>query len=228
MAGMERSAVLSLIFDSGIVPVVRTPGAEAATRTVEALVRGGIRAVEIPMTVPGALDALQRLVERFGDEAAIGAGTVLDGESARKCLQAGARFIFSPCLKAETLDVAKRYSVAVMPGALTPTEVLTAWEAGADAVRIVPCDAVGGVKFIRSLRAPFPHIDMLPTGGVTLDNIADYFRAGARAVGVSGALIDSESLRNGSYEIFTVRARRFVDTIRRTRELLHGSSSAAD
>jgi len=222
---MTHAAALAMIFDAGIVPVVRTSSAESAIRSVEALVRGGIRAAEIPMTVPGALHALERLADRFGDEVAIGAGTVLDGETARNCLQAGASFLFAPCLKTEVIEVAKRESAVVMPGALTPTEVLTAWEAGADAVRIVPCDAMGGVKYIRALRAPFPQIAMAPTGGVTLENIGEYFRAGARAVGVSGALIDLHNLQSESWEVFTVRARRFVEAIRKSRELLKANGA---
>jgi len=224
---MERTAVLSCIYDIGIVPVVRTGTAESAFRCVDALRRGGIRAAEITMTVPGATEVLAQAAERFGDEMVLGAGTVLDAKSARACLLAGAQFIVAPCLRQETIEMAKRYSRVVMPGALTPTEVLAAWEAGADAVRIVPCDAMGGVRYIRSLRAPFPHIDMIATGGVSVENVGDFLRAGAKAVGVSGALIDSASLRDGNYEVFTVRASRFVEAIRRAREALnHGHVSS--
>jgi len=217
---MEREDVVAAVFELGIVPVVRTDSADSAFRCVEALHRGGINVVEIPMTVPGAVQVLERVVTRFGDKVVVGAGTVLDGETARTCVLAGAQFIFSPCFRSETIEIARRYSRAVMPGALTPTELVTAWEAGADAVRILPCDAMGGVRYIRSLRAPFPHINMIATGGISLDNIGDYLRAGARAVGVTGALIDSASLREGNYDVFTVRAGRFLDAIRRAREIL--------
>jgi 2-dehydro-3-deoxyphosphogluconate aldolase/(4S)-4-hydroxy-2-oxoglutarate aldolase len=222
---MTREQVVSAIFSIGIVPVVRTGSAESAIRCVEALHRGGIRAAEIPMTVPGAVHVLEKIADQFGDEMVLGAGTVLDGETARACVLAGAQFIFAPCFRSETIEIAKRYSRAVMPGALTPTEVVTAWESGADAVRILPCDAMGGVRYIRSLRAPFPHIEMIATGGITLDNISDYVRAGARAVGVTGALIDSASLRDGNYDVFTVRATRFMEAIRRAREILHEVSA---
>ncbi|HZU29350.1 MAG TPA: bifunctional 4-hydroxy-2-oxoglutarate aldolase/2-dehydro-3-deoxy-phosphogluconate aldolase [Bryobacteraceae bacterium] len=218
---MERSNVLASIYDIGIVPVVRTGSADTAFRCVEALLRGGIHAAEIPMTVPGAVDVLGHAAERFGDDMVLGAGTVLDAKSARACLLAGAQFLVAPCLRLETVEMARRYSRVVMPGALTPTEVLAAWEAGADAVRIVPCDAMGGVKYIRSLRAPFPHIDMIATGGVSVENVGEFLRAGAKAVGVSGALIDSASLRDGHYEVFTVRAKRFVEAIQRAREAMH-------
>lgn len=221
---MDRSAVLSAIYDIGILPVVRTQSAESAFRCVDALRRGGIRAAEIPMTVPGAVEVLEQAAERFGGEMVLGAGTVLDAKAARACLLAGAQFLVAPCLRLETIEMAKRYSRVVMPGALTPTEVLAAWEAGADAVRIVPCDAMGGVKYIRSLRAPFPHIDMIATGGVSAENVGEYLRAGVKAVGVSGALIDSASLQDGNYEVFRVRATRFVEAIRRARDLMKESA----
>src|SRR5579884_2172462 len=217
----ERNGVLGKIYDIGIVPVVRTESADSAIRCVEALRRGGIRVAEIAMTVPGALELLEHASDKFGDEMIVGAGTVLDAKTARACIVAGAQFLVAPSMKLETIEMAKRYSRCIMPGALTPTEVLTAWEAGADAVRIVPCDAMGGVRYIRSLRAPFPHIDMIATGGVTVENVGEFLRAGVRAVGVSGALIDSASLRDGHYEVFTVRAKRFVEAIQRAREAMH-------
>ncbi len=215
---MQREAVLSAIFSIGIVPVVRTESAESAVRCVEALRRGGIRAAEIPMTVPGAIHAMRRVASEFGDDMILGAGTVLDIDTATQCLAAGAQFLFAPGLKLEIIELAKQHSRTVMPGALTPTEVLAAWDAGADAVRIVPVDAVGGVRYIKSLRAPFPHIEMIATGGVTLENVGEYLRAGARAVGVTGAIIDSGSLREGSYDVFAVRAARFVEAIKKARE----------
>jgi 2-dehydro-3-deoxyphosphogluconate aldolase/(4S)-4-hydroxy-2-oxoglutarate aldolase len=214
---MQRYEVLSAILKTGVVPVVRTATAESAVRSVEAIHRGGIDVAEITMTVPRALHVLERLADEFGDRVLLGAGTVLDPETARACMLAGARFFLTPTLNPATVEFARRYSMAILAGALTPAEVLVAWEGGADVVRVLPCDALGGASYIRSLRAPFPQIDLMAIGGVTLETVGDYFRAGAVGVGVSGALIDSASLRAGSYDVFTERARRFVDAIRRVR-----------
>ncbi len=219
---MQRNTILSSIIDIGIVPVVRTETAEGALRAIEAIHRGGIRAAEITMTVPGALRALEKVADQFGDRIILGAGTVLDPETARSCMLAGAQFFVTPSLNLKTIAMSKRYSKVIMPGALTPTEVLTAWEAGGDAIKIFPCSAVGGAKYIKALRAPFPQIEMVPTGGVNLDTAADFLRAGSCAVGVGGELIDSATIRDGRFEVFEERARRFMDIIAKTRaEMLH-------
>jgi 2-dehydro-3-deoxyphosphogluconate aldolase/(4S)-4-hydroxy-2-oxoglutarate aldolase len=214
---MQRNTILSSIIDIGIVPVVRTETAEGALRAIEAIHKGGIRAAEITMTVPGALRALEKVADQFGDRIILGAGTVLDPETARSCMLAGAQFFVTPSLNLKTIAMAKRYSKVIMPGALTPTEVLTAWEAGGDAIKIFPCSAVGGAKYIKALRAPFPQIEMVPTGGVNLDTAADFLRAGSCAVGVGGELIDSATIRDGRFEVFEERARRFMEVIAKTR-----------
>src|SRR5512138_1859836 len=188
---MNKQTVLSFIRDVGIVPIVRTSSAESAIRSVEAIYNGGIRAAEITMTVPGAVKALEKVADQFGGKILLGAGTVLDPETARICMLAGAQFFVTPALRVSTIEMAKRYSKVIMPGALTPTEVLTAWEAGADAVKVFPCGNVGGAKYIKALKAPFPQIEMVPTGGVNLETTADFLRAGACAVAVGGELIDS-------------------------------------
>src|SRR5580692_8149874 len=158
---MHRDVILRSILDIGVVPVVRTSTAESAVLAIEAVYRGGIRAAEITMTVPGAIKALEKLADTFGDKLVLGAGTVLDPETARICMLAGAEFFVTPALNLKTIEMVKRYSKIIMPGALTPTEIVTAWEAGADFVKIFPCSAVGGPKYIKALRAPFPHIDMV-------------------------------------------------------------------
>ena len=214
---MHRNKILSSIIEIGIVPVVRTETAEGAIRAIEAIHRGGIRAAEITMTVPGALRALEKVADQFGDRIILGAGTVLDPETARACMLAGAQFFVTPSLNLKTIAMAKRYSKVIMPGALTPTEVLAAWEAGADAIKIFPCSAVGGAKYIKALRAPFPQIEMVPTGGVNLDTAADFLRAGSCAVGVGGELIDAATIREGRFEIFEERARKFMDIVTKTR-----------
>ncbi len=214
---MQRNAILSSIIEIGIVPVVRTETADGALRAIEAIHRGGIRVAEITMTVPGALRALEKVADQFGDRIILGAGTVLDPETARSCMLAGAQFFVTPSLNLKTIAMVKRYSKVIMPGALTPTEVVTAWEAGGDAIKIFPCSAVGGAKYIKALRAPFPQIEMVPTGGVNLDTAADFLRAGSCAVGVGGELIDSATIREGRFDVFEERARQFMDVITKTR-----------
>lgn len=220
-----QNSILSAIADIGIVPVVRTETAEGAIGAIGAIYGGGIRVAEITMTVPGAIRALEKVADQFGDRILLGAGTVLDPETARSCMLAGAQFFVTPSLSVKTIEMAKRYSKVIMPGALTPTEVLTAWQAGGDAVKIFPCSAVGGAKYIKALRAPFPHIEMVPTGGVNLETIADFLRAGSIAVGIGGELIDSATIREGRFEVFEERARRFLDVIAKTRALMHSAAA---
>ena len=214
---MKREAILSSIIDLGIVPIVRTDSADAAIRAMQAVYRGGIRAAEITMTVPGAIKALEKLADEFGDRMILGAGTVLDPETARACMLAGAEFFVTPALNLKTIEMARRYSKVIMPGALTPTEILAAWEAGADAVKVFPCGAMGGAKYIKAVKAPFPHIELVPTGGVNLDTTADFLRAGACAVGVGSELIDAATIKAGTFEVFEERARQFLAVIQKTR-----------
>ncbi len=214
---MHKNAILSSIIDIGIVPVVRTTSADAAVKSIEAIFRGGIRAAEITMTVPGAIKALERVADLFGDRIVLGAGTVLDPETARACMLAGAEFFVTPSLKLSTIEMVKRYSKVILPGALTPTEVLTAWEAGADAVKIFPCGNMGGAKYIKALKGPFPQIEMVPTGGVNLDTTIDFLRAGACAVAVGGELIDAKSVQEGNFDVFEERARQYMAKVKEAR-----------
>jgi 2-dehydro-3-deoxyphosphogluconate aldolase/(4S)-4-hydroxy-2-oxoglutarate aldolase len=169
------------------------------------------------MTVPGAIDMIAELSQRYGNDALIGAGTVLDGQTARACIQAGARFVVSPALNLETIAVCREHDVAVMPGALTPTEVVQAWTAGADFVKVFPAGAVGGASYIRSLKAPLPQIELVPTGGVSLKTAADFIKAGASAVGVGADLVDLKAIREGQSQLITERAREFVRIVREAR-----------
>ena len=214
---MNKQAILSAIGGVGIVPIVRTDSAEGAVKAIEAVYRGGIRVAEITMTVPGAVKALEKLADQFGDQIILGAGTVLDPETARVCMLAGAQFFVTPALKLNTIEMAHRYSMPIMPGALTPTEVLTAWEAGADAVKIFPCGTVGGAKYIKALKAPFPQIEMVPTGGVNLETCGDFLKAGACAVGVGAELIDAANIRAGRFDVFEERARQFREAVGKAR-----------
>lgn len=214
---MTRQAILSSITEIGIVPVVRTTSAESAIRSIEAIYRGGIRAAEITMTVPGALRALEKVADQFGDKIVLGAGTVLDPETARASMLAGAEFFVTPSLKLSTIEMVKRYSKVMIPGALTPTEVLTAWEAGADIVKIFPCGNVGGPKYIKALKAPFPHIEMIPTGGVNLETAGEFLKAGACAVAVGAELVDAKSVGEGRFDVIEERARKYLAVIAQAR-----------
>jgi 2-dehydro-3-deoxyphosphogluconate aldolase/(4S)-4-hydroxy-2-oxoglutarate aldolase len=222
---MTREAILSAIIDIGIVPVVRTSSAESAIRSIEAIYRGGIRSAEITMTVPGAIRALEKVADQFGDKIVLGAGTVLDPETARACMLAGAEFFVTPSLKLATIEMVKRYSKVILPGALTPTEVVTAWEAGADMVKIFPCGNVGGPKYIKALRGPFPHIAMVPTGGVNLDTAGEFLKAGAAAVAVGGELVDAKTIQEGRFEVFEERARQYLAAVAKARGEMRAASA---
>jgi 2-dehydro-3-deoxyphosphogluconate aldolase / (4S)-4-hydroxy-2-oxoglutarate aldolase len=214
---MTAQEILAFITEVGIVPVVRTASAEQAIQAVEAIFNGGIRAAEITMTVPGAVRALEKVADRFGDKIMLGAGTVLDPETARICMLAGAEFFVTPALRPATIEMVKRYSKVICPGALTPTEVLTAWEAGADVVKVFPCGNVGGAKYIKALKGPFPQIEMIPTGGVNLETAGDFLKAGACAVAVGGELVDAKLLKEGKYDELTERARKYLAVIAKAR-----------
>jgi 2-dehydro-3-deoxyphosphogluconate aldolase / (4S)-4-hydroxy-2-oxoglutarate aldolase len=205
------------IRDLGIVPIVRTADAESAIRSVEAICEGGIPCAEITMTVDGAIRALERVAAKFGDKILLGAGTVLDPETARACMLAGAEFFVTPCLNPSTIEMAKRYSKAIFPGALTPTEIMAAWQAGADAIKVFPCSALGGAKYIKALRGPFPQIEFVPTGGVNLETLGDFIAAGCSAVGVGSELIDAKTIAAGKYEIFVERAKQFRQKVSEAR-----------
>ncbi len=192
-----------------VVPIIRTSSEESALAMVEAIVRGGINCVEITMTVPNALQAIEKVADEYGDKVLLGAGTVLDPETARSCLLAGAQFFVTPSLNLKTIELARRYSRPIFPGALTPTEILTAWEAGADGVKVFPCSALGGAKYIKALKAPFPQIELIPTGGVNLETIADFLHAGATAVGVGSELVDAKTQPH----VVTERAIKFMEIV---------------
>jgi 2-dehydro-3-deoxyphosphogluconate aldolase/(4S)-4-hydroxy-2-oxoglutarate aldolase len=218
---MTSKEILAFITEVGIVPIVRTSSAEGAIQAVEAIYNGGVRAAEITMTVPGAIHALEKLADRFGGKLILGAGTVLDPETARACMLAGAEFFVTPSLRLSTIEMAKRYSKVICPGALTPTEVLAAWEAGADMVKIFPCGNVGGPKYIKALKGPFPQIEMIPTGGVNLETTGDFLKAGACAVAVGSELVDAKTVKEGRFDIIENRARQYLAAIAKARSEMH-------
>ncbi len=220
---MTVQQILAAIIEVGVVPVVRTSTADQALKAIEAIYKGGIRAAEVTMTVPGAIRVLEKVADEFGDRIVLGAGTVLDPETARACMLAGAEFFVTPNLRVSTIEMCKRYSKVICPGALTPTEVVTAWEHGADVIKIFPADSVGGPKYIKALKAPLPHIEMIPTGGVSVETAGAFLKAGACAVAVGGELVNAKLIAAGDYDAIEERARAILAAVRQARaEMLAG------
>jgi len=215
---MTREQVRARVLEIGIVPVVRATSAKQAIAAAVAVAAGGISIVEVTMTVPGALDAITQLVKTLGREVIVGAGTVLDAEAARQCFDAGAEFLVSPGLDLGTVKAANQAGKLIMAGALTPTEVITAWKGGADFVKVFPASAVGGPSYLKALRGPLPQIPLVPTGGVNLNTAADFLRAGASALGIGGELVLAAALKSGNVAQITELARRYVEVVQQTRE----------
>ena len=220
---MKREEVIERITSVGIVPVVRAGSAKHAEMATEAVRAGGVPIVEITMTVPGAINLIARLVGSVGGEVLVGAGTVLDAATARQCIDAGAEFIVSPGFDAATVEYVRREEKVMMAGALTPTEVITAWKAGSDFVKIFPCSATGGAKYIQALKGPLPQIPMIPTGGVNLQTAADFIRAGVAALGVGGELVSAAALRSGEMAPITEAAKALVAIVKNTRAAMEAN-----
>lgn len=215
MPALELSIdeVIRRIGEIGIVPVVRASSVEEANRAVEAICAGGIPVVEITMTVPNAISVIRELVQRRGNDVLIGAGTVTNADQAESCLRAGAQFLVSPGFAVSVLSVARANAKLAIPGALTPTELMNAQDHGARIVKIFPCGNVGGAKYLKSLKAPFPHSSLIPTGGVNAGNAAEFIAAGAFALGVGADLVDAAALREGNLEKITGAARELVTAV---------------
>jgi 2-dehydro-3-deoxyphosphogluconate aldolase / (4S)-4-hydroxy-2-oxoglutarate aldolase len=215
---MTKEEIKKRITEIGVVPVVRAASTKQALQAAEAVCAGGIPIVEMTMTVPGAIEAIAQLAKTSGKEILIGAGTVLDPETAQRCLDAGAEFLVSPGFDLATIQLAKKLGKLMMAGALTPTEVITAWKAGSDFVKIFPCGTVGGAKYIKALKAPLPQVPMVPTGGVNLNTAAEFLQAGSEALGIGGELVSASALKSGNTLAITETARQFIAIIRETRE----------
>src|SRR5467141_198196 len=224
---MDRQKVRDRILEIGIVPVVRASSPGEARIAADAVCQGGIPIVEITMTVPGALEVIRELARNSPSDVLVGAGTVLNREAARRCLDAGAQFLVSPGLNLQTVEFAVREEKLMMAGALTPTEVITAWEAGSDFVKVFPCGQVGGAKYIKALKGPLPQIPLVPTGGVNLNTAAEFIEAGAAALGVGGELVEGEALKSGNPAAIVSNARRFAAIVKETRDRMAPSNVAA-
>jgi 2-dehydro-3-deoxyphosphogluconate aldolase/(4S)-4-hydroxy-2-oxoglutarate aldolase len=202
----------------GIIPVIRAANVDEALKAVQAVCAGGIPLVEITMTVPDATKVIRTVVEQYGDHVLTGAGTVLSGEQAKACIDAGAEFIVSPGLSMSVLEVTRSRGKLAIPGALTPTELMSAVAAGAQVIKIFPCGNVGGPKYLKALRGPFPNLALIPTGGVNVTNAADYVAAGAFALGVGADLVDLVALREGRADKVTAAARELFEAVRTARQ----------
>ena len=207
--------------------MVRAASAREARMAAEAVCGGGIPIVEITMTVPGAVEVIRELMKSGSSEVLVGAGTVVNAEAARRCVDAGAQFLVSPGVHLPTVEFAARAGKLMMAGALTPTEVLAAWEAGSDLVKVFPCGQVGGAKYIKALKGPFPQIPLVPTGGVNLSTAAEFIEAGAAALGVGGELVQAEALRSNKPEIIVENARKFLAIVKEARAKMGSSTIAA-
>lgn len=214
---MDKKQIVEHIENLGLVPVVRASSADEALQVIEAIKAGGVDVLEITMTVPGAIKVIEKVADKFGSDVLIGAGTVLDPETARACLLAGAKFIVSPALNLDTIALCQRYSAPVMPGVLTPTEVITAWSAGADMVKVFPCGAVGGASYIKNLKGPFPQVKIIPTGGVSIKTAADFISAGAAALGVGTDLVNTKAIKEGNPQVVTDAAKQYIEIIKQAR-----------
>lgn len=214
---MSREKVIATIEELGLVPVVRAASSDEAMRVIDAIKEGGVSVLEITMTVPGAVKVIEDVAKKYGSEVTVGAGTVLDPETARACILAGAQFVVSPAFNPDTVALCRRYSIPVMPGVLTPTEVVNAWQAGADFVKVFPCGSVGGASYVKNLKGPLPQIKIIPTGGVSLKTAADFIKAGASALGVGTDLVDVNAIREGNPGIVTERAKQFLEIVREAR-----------
>ena len=214
---MEKREVFNRMVSQGLIPVIRVSSAQEAIDVADAVKEGGVGFIEITMTVPGALEVVKELAQKYKDEIILGAGTILDPETGRAALLAGAQFIVTPTLNLNLIELAHRYSVVIVPGAATPTEILTAWNAGADMVKVFPAAQLGGPEYIKALRAPLPQILLVPTGGVNLQNAGAFIKAGATALGVGGELVDKKAVKERKFQVITENTRAFLKAIREAR-----------
>jgi 2-dehydro-3-deoxyphosphogluconate aldolase/(4S)-4-hydroxy-2-oxoglutarate aldolase len=212
----DKEKNLQTIIDCGVVAIVRVASAREAVEVCGAIAKGGVKPIEVTMTVPGAIDAIKEFKGAMKDEVLVGAGTVLDPETTRAVILAGAEFVVSPTLNLEVIKICRRYSKIVIPGTFTPTEILAAWEAGADIVKVFPA-TVGGPQYLKDIRGPLPQIRLCPTGGVNLENTPDFIRAGAVAVAAGTSLVDKKAVSQKNYDLITENAKKFIEAVKLAR-----------
>lgn len=220
---MRSDEHLRRVLDGGIVAIIRAPSSEQLVNVARALYEGGIDVIEVTFTVPGVLEILAAVRKELGDKIVLGAGSVLDPETARAALLAGAEFIVAPTVNLDVIALCKRYGKLAMPGAFTPTEIVTAWQAGADIVKVFPAD-IGGPAYLKAVRGPLPQVRLLPTGGVNLETLRDFVKAGACAVGLGSALVEAQAVREGNMARIRDLAGRYVELMRSVRAEMSGQN----
>lgn len=214
---MEKREVFNRMVSEGLIPVIRVASVTEAMDVADAIKAGGVTLIEITMSVPGALDAIKELTKKYKDDIIMGAGTILDTETGRAALLAGAQFLVTPTLNLSLIELAHRYSAVIVPGAATPTEILTAWNAGADMVKVFPAAQLGGPEYIKALRGPLPQVLYVPTGGVNLQNAGAFIKAGATALGAGGELVDKKAVKEKKFNVITENTRAFLKVIQEAR-----------
>jgi 2-dehydro-3-deoxyphosphogluconate aldolase/(4S)-4-hydroxy-2-oxoglutarate aldolase len=214
---VNKTEKLNLIRQTGVIAIIRAQSSDQLIAAADAIKTGGVRVIEVTMTTPGALDVIAEATRRYGEDVLFGAGSVLDAETARAAILAGAGFVVAPTLNLNVIALCNRYSIPVMPGCFTPTEMLTAWEAGADMVKLFPAE-IGGPALVKAIRAPLPQLEIVPVGGVNLDTAADFIRNGATALGVGSSLVNQKLLDAGDMTELTRRAARFIEEVKNGRE----------
>ncbi len=214
----NKEKAMKLIYDTALIPIIRVESDDIAFKVADAFLDADVFIIEVTMSVPGAIDVVKKLVEQFGEKVLIGTGTVLDGKMARDVIDAGSEFIVSPNYSRELIDTAKEFSIPIIPGALTPTEIYDAYSMGADAVKVFPCGTVGGASYLKAIRGPLPQIPLVPTGGVNLETAGPMLDAGAFALGVGGAITDKRAISEGKFEIITENVRKFIDIVKEHRK----------
>ena len=217
MSNAQRAQIVQDLERAGVIAIIRMKDPSALRAVVDALVAGGVRALEVTMTVPGAIDLIRELAPSLPSDFLLGAGTVLDPDTVGRVVEAGARYVVSPVFRPAIIDACHRHHVPALPGCLTPTEILDAWDAGADLVKVFPATALGP-GYLRDVRAPLPQVKLVPTGGVTPDNAGDWIRAGAAAVGIGSALVDTAAITAGRFATLTENARRAVGSVAAARK----------
>jgi len=214
----DKQDAMKLVRDTALIPIIRVESADIAMKVADAFLNGGVNIIEVTFSVPGATDVVQKLTEKVGDKVLVGTGTVLDPETARRAILAGSEFIVAPSYSKDLIEMARRYSKPCFPGAMTPTEILQAYTWGADAVKVFPCGELGGAAYIKAVRAPLPHIPLIPTGGVDLQTAGPMLEAGAFALGVGSAIADAKAIKDGRYEVITENVRKFLEIVRKYRK----------
>ena len=213
----DKQRAMNLIYETGLIPIIRVESADLAFKVADAFLEGGVNIIEVTFSVPGATDVVKQLTESYGDKVLIGTGTVLDGETARQAILAGSEFIVSPSYSRDLIETSRRYARPCIPGALTPTEILEAYTMGADAVKVFPCGNVGGASYLKAVRAPLPHIPLIPTGGVELDTAGPMLEAGAYALGVGSAITDKKAIKEGRFEAISENVKKFIEIVKKYR-----------